>query len=141
MNVAVYFDVSDLYHNVGRKFGKKLDYKALLLRLVGSDTLYRAIAYTGQADAKPFLAYLRHVNIEPKLIDDVVVDLTLDVVRLLDKLDTVYLCSNDPRLLPLIAYVKERGVKCIIVNAGICYALRENWLEIIDADLVTSKLD
>lgn len=138
MNVGVFVNVSNLYHSVGKKYDSKVDYSKLLARLVDTDTLFRAIAYVDdQPDASRFLAYLRHVSFEPKFGSDL--DLALDVVRLLDKLDIVYICTSNTWMLPLFQYVKERGSKVVVVGSNINYALRnaaDSWIEIKDTELL-----
>lgn len=137
MIVGVFADINNLYFHVGKKFNRKLDYQKLLTRLVGQNTLHRAMAYGTQTDAKRFIAYLRHINFEPKFEDcDPYIDIILDIVRQIDKLDVVYICSNNTALLPLLSFIRDKGVKVIIVCANVNYPLRnaaDNWIEIDDS--------
>lgn len=141
-NIAVYAEVSSLYYFVAKKWpGKKLDYKALLAKLADGNSLYRAFAYGSHKDnqANSFIACLRHIGYEPKFAHGPFnwnVEMTLDVVRLIDKLDVVYLCTNDRELIPLINWIREHGVKTVIVGVNVNRDLRETadgFLEITES--------
>jgi len=141
--VGIFADVSSLFYCVGKKFpDRKLDYGQLRELVVGSDTIYRAVAYGVQAkdEATKFITCLKKIGFEPKYKqprsrqggDGVVrliktnwnVSIALDVVNMIDKLDIVAICSSDPELAPIVEYVKARGKKCTIVSCGIPRELR-----------------
>lgn len=142
-NVGVFVDLSNLYHCVGKKYpNHKLDYSKLRDLLVGNDILFRAIAYGVQTgnEASKFIERLRRFGYEPKYKQVRIIQIgeeepryiktnwnvgmTLDVVSMIDKLDTIVICSSDPELVPLVEYIKARGLKCIVASAGISRNLR-----------------
>jgi uncharacterized LabA/DUF88 family protein len=45
--------------------------------------------------------------------------LTIDVINIIERVDTVILGSSDPDTLPVIEYIKSKGVGVIIIAAGI----------------------
>jgi uncharacterized LabA/DUF88 family protein len=47
------------------------------------------------------------------------VTITLDITNSIERLDCVVLGSADKRLVPLISWCKERGVKVIVLASGI----------------------
>ena len=160
--VGLFIDISNIYYNVGKRFAKqKLDYSKYLTKAVDGDVLLRAFAYgleTSDNQADRFVKYLRFLQIEPKYKRHTTyvnnqtgktatrwstwdVGISLDIVRVIDKLDVVVLGSNDPNLIPLIEYVKERGVKFVVFACGVGKEVREAadmYIE-IDASLLETK--
>ncbi len=117
-----------------------MNYGRYLRHAVGPDTLYRAIAYGVQLadEANEFINLLRESGYEPKYkparkIDgrpnirstDWNVGMSLDVVRLLDRLDIVVIGSNDSNLIPLVQYCRERGKLVTIFSCKVGQELRE----------------
>jgi uncharacterized LabA/DUF88 family protein len=141
--VGLFADITNLYHSVGKRFsGRKLDYKKYIDKATGSDEIYRAFAYGTQinAEAVSFISCLRHFGYDPKYkrpkyigqkesIDgrksDWYIGMAMDVVRLIDRLDIVIIGSSDPDLVPLIQWIKEKGVRCIIMACGISKELKD----------------
>lgn len=158
-SVGVFVDVGNLYHCVNKKFnGKKLDYKKYLEGVVPEgDILYRGMAYGVQVkdEAVKFISCLRHYGYEPKYRRPKTyrsgeketlrripwgVGISMDVVRIVsnNKLDVVVLGSSEPELIDLCEWVKERGVKCVVVSCGIPKEIREAadiWTEIPESFL------
>lgn len=156
-NVGVFADISNLYHCVGKKFpNRKLDYSKLRDLIVGDDILFRAIAYGVQThnEASKFIEKLRRFGYEPKYKQVRVIQngdeepkyiktnwnvgMTLDVMLMLDKLDVAILCSSDPELVPLVEFIKARGLKCVVASAGISRDLRiaaSSYIELDDSVL------
>lgn len=142
-NVGVFVDISNLYHCVGKKFlNRKLDYSKLRDLIIGEDILFRAIAYGVQTsnEASKFIERLRRFGYEPKYKQVRIIQigdeepkyiktnwnvgLTLDVISMIEKLDIIVICSSDPELVPLVEFIKARGLKCVIASAGISRDLR-----------------
>ncbi|HUP77617.1 MAG TPA: NYN domain-containing protein [Pirellula sp.] len=53
------------------------------------------------------------------------VGLTIDVVRYIDRLDTVVIGSADSDLAPLVSWVRERGCRCVVYGCNISRELQE----------------
>ncbi len=144
-NIGLFVDISNLYYCIGKKFeGRKLDYQKLLG--VGSEFghIQRAHAYGTQMaeEALPFITCLKKLGYDtkykrPRILDtqageekrirkaDWDVGLAMDVVRLIERVDTVIICSSDPDLTPLVQWVKDQGVRCVILACGVSRELRE----------------
>jgi uncharacterized LabA/DUF88 family protein len=138
-SVGVFVNSSLLFYVVQSEFKRvvpnsRIDYKAYLEQAIGEDRLYRAFAYGAQIEneAAGFIECLQRTGFETRYVPakqvngknhvldtDRNMDLALDVIRILDRLDTVVIGSNDPNLIPLVKYLKERGLKVVIFAARI----------------------
>lgn len=148
---ALFADVSNLYYCVGRKFeGRKLDYEKLLAAANEIGTVLRAFAYGSQRwdEAVGFIAYLRKIGYEPRYKEapsvmdgekrsirkaDWEVGIAVEVFRQIDRTDTVILCSANAIFAPLVDWVRDRGVRVIVLGCGITRELKEladEWIEI-----------
>lgn len=143
-NVALFADVSNLYHCVNKKYDRrKLDYEKLL---VTEGQIYRAYAYGVflNDDTIKFINCLRHYGYETKFIDnpryrmDWNLTIAMDVARLIDRVDTIILCSTNINLPPLIDWIREKSVKVIIKACHIPAILKHcanAWVELDDTYL------
>lgn len=140
--VGAFVDVGNLYFSINQKWdGRKLDYVKYLQKAVGKECLYRAIAYGGQLanHAATFITYLKAAGFETKykelrqfeLADqrkvwrvDWNVGMSVDVIKMINRLDIVILGSSNIDLVPLVEYIKNRGITCIIFACGIPKDLR-----------------
>lgn len=156
--VGVFVNVSNQFYTVNNTFrGGKIDYQKYLARAVNdNEQLYRAFAYGVQMEreASGFIACLNSFGFETnyktaRIIEgkpsirqtDRNMDMAMDVIRCLDKLDVVVIGSNDPNLIPLVKFIRERGKKVIILSCCIGRELREaanQCIEIKD-DLLEEK--
>lgn len=157
---AFFVDLANLYYCVGKRFqNRKLDYAKLRDKVAEMGQLYRSTAYGVQMgeEASPFINCLRKLGYdtkykksrmseenEKKVIRkaDWDVGLTLDVVSVIDRVDTVVIGSADIELIELVRYVRSKGVRCIVFASGIPQDLRDAadfYIEITD-DLLEEKL-
>jgi uncharacterized LabA/DUF88 family protein len=137
MNVGVFVDVSNLYVNLFKKFpGRKLDYGRYLEVCKQYGKLYRAVAYGLEVngEAAGFKMALRSKGYDVRFkrlhTNDVKrsswnVGMTLDVVRLLQKLDVVVLGTSDGSMSELASYVREQRIWCVAFAHGAQKELRE----------------
>lgn len=140
--VGVFVNVSNQYYTVNNLFrGGKIDYVKYLARALNeNEQLYRAFAYGVQMEreANGFITCLNQIGFEPnyktaRLIDgkpsirntDRNMDMAMDIIRCLEKLDVVVIGSNDPNLIPLVKFIRERGKKVVILSCCIGRELRE----------------
>ena len=160
MRIGLFVDISSLYYCVSRKFeGRKLDYAKYLELIKQQGEVIRALAYGVQRDdeAQGFITCLRHLGYEPKYKQPQVIKIkdeeirradwgigiTLDVVRALDRVDTIVLGSADINLVPLANFIAERGLACHIVACGIARDLKRaatQYVEITE-DVLEEKDD
>ena len=157
-NVALFADVSSLYNCVNKKYDKrKLDYQKLLKLVDGN--LYRSYAYGVilNDDTNKFISCLRHYGFETFFVDnpkyriDWNLTIAVDVFRLIDRVDTVILCSASVNLYPLITWIREKSVKVIIQACHIPVSLKrcangwiemdEKYLEKLDNDVTSTTAE
>lgn len=138
MRIGVFVNVTNQFYAVLAGFpnhtNPRIDYQKYLNIAVGDGILYRAFAYgvTVQDEALPFIATLRRIGFEVKYRQariiknspsirqtDVNVGMVVDVARLTDRIDCAVIGSNDPDLVPLIMFLRERGVKSVIFGCKI----------------------
>jgi uncharacterized LabA/DUF88 family protein len=87
--------------------------------------------------------YLKTKNPEPATVSsvyqtDINLEMAIDVMRVIHKLDTVVIGSSNPALTPLISFIKERGCKVIVFSCDIPVCLRKEasiWWNINDSYL------
>lgn len=160
-SVAVFLDVNNLYFCIGKRWPEvkvKLNYDALLKECICDDILYRAFGYgTEQNDeASAFKGYLRAIGIDPRYKKarvntnggvyrtDWNIGMTLDVVKVISKVNCVILGSSNPELIPLIEWIQSQGVRCIVYACGIPSAVRkvvDQFIEIDEELLVFPETD
>ena len=143
MNTALFADIGNLYYCVGKRFDeRRLDYQKLLQRAVTltKGPIGRAVAYGSQmgAEATQFIAKLQKIGFEtkyrrPQLARDRTVvkkvdwDVTIciDVVKSVSRLDAVVLCTSDSDMVPLVSWVRDQGVQCVVLACGLPRELRQ----------------
>jgi uncharacterized LabA/DUF88 family protein len=147
-SVGVFVNVNNQFYAVAQQHrGAKVDYAAYLKSAVGDGVLHRAFAYGVQMkeEAAPFIGCLRQMGYEPKYRQARMIDgrpsirstdwnmgIAMDVMRHVPKLDVVVLGSNDPDLVPLVLYLKERAIKVVILSCRVGNELREAADEVIE---------
>jgi uncharacterized LabA/DUF88 family protein len=142
--VGVFVDVSNLYYNINKKyFGRKLDYKKYLIAAVGPENiLYQCFAYWDRDDM-PFLTCLKHFGYQIRIgvPFEMNLKLALDIERILTKIDRVVLGTSNVDVMPLVYWVKEKGVECNVLSSLIPRDLKylaNNALEISE-ELLENK--
>lgn len=158
---AIFADISNLYYCIGRKFdSRKLDYEKLIARAADFGKIQRAFAYGTQIgqEATTFIACLKKLGWatkykQPRMSDtpgeerkvikkaDWDVGISMDVVRMAPRVQTIVICSSDPDLVPLVEWVKDQGVRCVILACGIPRELKDvadQYFE-IDNELLESE--
>ncbi len=157
LNLAVFVDVGNLYYCVGKRWdGRRLDFDKFLASCRGDNRLLRAMAYgteiSNEADA--FKRYLKTIGFDIKYKPhkfkegdgeyrtDWNVGITLDIVRVIDRVDCIVLCTSNPEFVPLVEWIRERGVRCIIYACGVSRHLRkaaDDFLEISEEMLIVQS--
>jgi uncharacterized protein (TIGR00288 family) len=119
--VGVLVDASNMYHSAKNIFNKKVNYKKILEEAVAGRELIRAIAYVVAAentDESPFFEALSDLGFEVKIKNlqvfaggqkkgDWDVGLSIDAVKLSEKLDVIILVTGDGDYLPLVEYLQN----------------------------------
>lgn len=130
--VVVLVDVQNMYYSAKNLYGKKLNFGALLKRVVGERHLVRAIAYVIKAEIgekeTAFFDALKDAGFDVKEKDlqtfpgggkkgDWDVGIAMDAVRYAPKTDSIILISGDGDFVPLVEYVQHTA-GCIVEVAA-----------------------
>ena len=130
--VAVLIDTQNLYHSARNLYGARVNFGAVLNGVVGERKLVRAIAYlitTEAQDEAQFFDALLKMGIETKSKDlqifhsgnkkaDWDVGITVDAIRLANKVDTIVLVTGDGDFVPLVEHLKSLGVQVEVASFG-----------------------
>jgi uncharacterized LabA/DUF88 family protein len=131
--VGVFIDTQNLYHSARNLYKARVNFGAVLKEAVAGRKLLRAVAYvitTENGDEKLFFEALIKLGIETKTKDlqvfhtgikkaDWDVGLTVDVMKMADRLDAVILVSGDGDFVPLVEYLQNHtGTQVEVVSFG-----------------------
>lgn len=119
--VGVLVDVSNMYHSAKNLYNKRVNFKEVLKDAVAGRKLVRAIAYvikTESEEGAHFFEALTQQGFEVKMKDlqifaggakkaDWDVGISVDAIKLSDKLDAVVLVTGDGDYLPLMGYLQN----------------------------------
>ncbi len=119
--VGVLVDVSNMYHSAKNLYKKKVNFREILTQAVAGRKLIRATAYvikTENNDEMAFFEALSQQGFEVKMKDlqvfaggakkgDWDVGITIDAIKLGDKLDVIILVSGDGDYLPAMSYLQN----------------------------------
>ncbi|MEE9548728.1 MAG: NYN domain-containing protein [Nitrosomonadaceae bacterium] len=141
-NVGVFVDVSDFYYRIQRRFSRaKLDFEKYIVEAQDYGKIFRAFAYGMQRnnEAAGFIKCLQVSGFEAKYKRPKIIKvgdreikqcnwdcgITIDVVKLIDKLDVIILGVSNPDYIPLIKWVRDQGKEVIIFASCIPKTLRD----------------
>lgn len=131
--VGVFIDTQNLYHSARNLYQARVNFGAVLKDAVAGRKLVRAVAYvitTEAGDEKNFFEALEKLGIETKTKDlqifpggskkaDWDVGLTVDVMKMANRLDTVVIISGDGDFIPLVKYLQHHtGTQVEVVSFG-----------------------
>ena len=131
--VGVFIDTQNLYHSARNLYKARVNFGAVLRDAVAGRKLVRAVAYvitTEAGDEKNFFEALEKLGIETKTKDlqvfssgtkkgDWDVGLTVDVMKMANRLDTVVIVSGDGDFIPLVKYLQHHtGTQVEVVSFG-----------------------
>lgn len=151
MNIGLFIDVLNLHYCVDIKYGRKLNYELYLNKIVDFGELKWKFAYGTQKkdEADKFIYRLKHLGFDVKyltLIKNRIittrVDLIIDIIKLINKLDVVILGTNNLDYIPLIQWIRNQGIKCGVFATRISKNLKEEcdfYIEIDKSMLIASQ--
>jgi uncharacterized LabA/DUF88 family protein len=131
--IGVFIDTQNLYHSARNLYKGRVNFGAVLRNAVAGRKLVRAVAYvitTEAGDEKNFFEALTKLGIETKTKDlqifhsgtkkgDWDVGLTVDVMKMANRLDAVILISGDGDFIPLVEYLQNHtGTQVEVVSFG-----------------------
>lgn len=119
--VGVLVDVSNMYHSAKNLYKKKVNFKEVLKEAVAGRHLIRAIAYVIRTEGEeetPFFEALNQQGFEVNMKDlqifaggskkaDWDVGISVDAIKLAEKLDVIVLVTGDGDYLPLVEYLQN----------------------------------
>ena len=121
--VGVFVDVQNLYYSARNIYSARVKFNEVLNEAVAGRKLIRAIAYVVEAnmpEEHTFFEALEKAGFEVKRKElqtfagghqkgDWDVGIAMDIVKLMNKLDVVVLCSGDGDYAPLLEYLQMSG--------------------------------
>lgn len=130
--VGVFVDVQNLYYSARNIYNARVNFSALLKDAVGKRKLIRAIAYVIRAqmpEEQTFFDALGKTGFEVKAKDlqvfyggtkkgDWDVGITMDIIKQMNKIDSIVLASGDGDYAPLLEYLKNFGVRVELIAFG-----------------------
>lgn len=119
--VGVFVDVANMYHSAKNLYKANVNFAKILETAVAKRQIIRAIAYVIKSDTKEerhFFDVIAHQGFEINSKDlqifpggmkkaDWDVGLTIDAVKMANKLDVVVIVSGDGDYIPLVSYLKN----------------------------------
>jgi len=122
--VAVLIDAQNMYHSAKHIYDAKLNFPVVVRASVQDRQLIRAIAYVAKSktgDEMGFFEALVEGGIELRVKDvlefssgmkkaDWDVGMTIDAVKLAEKVDVLILMTGDGDFVPCVEYLQARGV-------------------------------
>lgn len=130
--LAMFVDVQNMYYSARNIYKSRVNFGALLKQAVGDRKLIRAIAYVIQAEMPEehtFFDALSKSGFEVKAKElqvfyggikkgDWDVGITMDAIKLMNKVDAIVLVSGDGDYVPLLEYLKNFGVRVEVIAFG-----------------------
>ena len=119
--VGVLVDVSNMYHSAKNLYNKRVNFKEIIKEAVAGRKLIRATAYVIKTETEeelPFFEALSQQGFEVKMKDlqifaggakkaDWDVGISVDAIKLANKLDVVILVTGDGDYIPLVSYLQN----------------------------------
>lgn len=144
--VAVLIDVQNMYHSAKNLYNAKVDFKEILKTAVADRKLVRAVGYviaTESQEERAFFDALEKIGIETKSKDlqifpggmkkaDWDVGITVDAIKLSEKLDAIVLVTGDGDFVPLVEYLKDTQIEVIAFSKSASAKLIEVADDFID---------
>jgi uncharacterized LabA/DUF88 family protein len=125
--VVILLDTQNMYHSAKHLYGAHLNFGKLVETIAEGRQLIRAIAYVATSktgEEKGFFGALQAAGIETKSKDviefasgerkaDWDVGIAIDAVKFSDRVDSVVLVSGDGDFVPLVEYLKAKGITVV----------------------------
>lgn len=139
--IALFVDAQNLYYSARMGYAAKVNYEKLMKLITGNRKLAKAYAYIVQApdgDVKPFASSLERFGYVVKIKDvrtrsdgsskaNWDMGMALDILSILDSVDTIVLASGDGDFVPLVEFVKSKNkrVEIFAFSDNTAYDLKE----------------
>lgn len=139
--IALFVDAQNLYYSARMGYAAKVNYEKLMKLITANRKLAKAYAYIVQApdgDVKPFASSLERFGYVVKIKDvrtrsdgsskaNWDMGMALDILGILDSVDTIVLASGDGDFVPLVEFVKSKNkrVEIFAFSDNTAYDLKE----------------
>lgn len=139
--IAIFVDSQNLYYSARMGYAAKVNYEKLLKLITENRNLIKAYAYIVQApdgDVKPFATSLERIGYIVKIKDvrtrsdgsakaNWDMGMALDILGILDRVDTIVLASGDGDFVPLVDFIKTKNkrVEIFAFAENTAYDLKE----------------
>jgi uncharacterized LabA/DUF88 family protein len=139
--IAIVVDSQNLYYSARMGYAAKVNYEKLLRLITGKRNLIKAYAYIVQppeGDVKPFATSLERIGYIVKTKDvrtrangsakaNWDMGIALDILGIIDRVDTIVLASGDGDFVPLVDFIKGTGkrVEIFAFPDNTAYDLKE----------------
>jgi len=139
--IALFVDSQNLYYSARMGYAAKVNYEKLLRLITENRKLVKAYAYIVQppdGDVKPFATSLERIGYIVKTKDvrtrangsakaNWDMGIALDILGILDRVDTIVLASGDGDFVPLVDFIKTRNrrVEIFAFAENTAYDLKE----------------
>jgi uncharacterized LabA/DUF88 family protein len=143
--VGVLVDASNMYHSARNIYNSRVNYKEILNKVVAGRELIRAIAYVVTSESSeetPFFEALSQLGFEVKMKPlqvfagghkkgDWDVGITIDAIKLAQKLDVIILVTGDGDYLPLVEFL-QNNKGCLVEVAAFRQSASSHLIEMSD---------
>lgn len=130
--VGVFVDAQNMYHSARNLHRAKLNFKEVLKAAVHGRILVKATAYVVKSDVSEEKAFfealerdgfylrVKELQIFPGGMKkgDWDVGMAIDAISMAEKLDVIILVTGDGDFIPLVQYLKNKGVTVEVVAFG-----------------------
>ena len=153
--VSVFVDVQNLYYSARSLYNARVNFGTILKEVVGNRKLVRAIAYVIKAsipEEQSFFSALDKSGFEVKMKDlqifatgakkgDWDVGITMDMVQMMNKLDSIVLVSGDGDYVDAVKFLQINGtrVEASAFGRSTSAKLKEAVDEFLDLDKSSKK--
>jgi uncharacterized LabA/DUF88 family protein len=139
--IAIFVDSQNLYYSARMGYAAKVNYEKLLRLITANRNLVKAYAYIVQppdGDVKPFATSLERIGYIVKIKDvrtrangsakaNWDMGIALDILGILDRVDTIVLASGDGDFVSLVDFIKAKNkrVEIFAFAENTAYDLKE----------------
>lgn len=130
--VGVFVDAQNMYHSARNLYRAKVNFKEVLKAAVAGRNLVQAVIYVIKSDVKEeeaFFEALKKSGFQLKMKDlqifpggmkkgDWDVGMAIDAISMSEKLDAIVLITGDGDMIPLVNYLKHKGVTVEVLAFG-----------------------
>lgn len=149
---GVFVDVANMYHSAKNLYKANVNFAKILETAIGNRQLIRAIAYVVRSKSKEeqsFFDAISKQGFELKVKDlqifpggmkkaDWDVGLTVDAIKMANRLDVITLVTGDGDYIPLVNYLRENK-GCLVELLGFRETTSAKLIETVDVFTDLSK--